>query len=261
MKISIIGFGNMAKAIAQGLLKNPSYQLFAASPSLPIGINSQGIHTHFDNSSILPDSDILFLGVKPSMMPQVLTQISNTIPRTCVVISIAAGLKLDWFYKQLNPRTPFVRAMPNIAAAIGQSATPLIANEFVTHEQKSIVETLFSSVGITNWIKEESEIDAYTALSGSGPAYVFLFMESLINGATSLGLSKDIATSFALQTVLGAVNMAKSTATDLSDLRAQVTSPAGTTAAAIAVLQNQQIDQIIQTAMNAAYERSQQLSQ
>ena len=261
MKISIIGFGNMAKAIAQALLQNPTNQLFATSPSLPVGVNPQGIHTHFDNLSILPDSDIIFLTVKPSMMSQVLMEIRQTIPEKCVVISVAAGLKLDWFSNQLNPNTPIVRAMPNIAAAIGQSATPLIANEFVTHEQKGIVEALFLSIGITNWITDESEIDVYTALSGSGPAYVFLFMESLIDGATSLGLAKDIATSFALQTVLGAVTMAKSTTTCLSDLRAQVTSPAGTTAAAIAVLQSQQMDQIIQAAMIAAYERSKQLSQ
>ena len=261
MKISIIGFGNMAKAIAQALSQNATYQLFATAPSLPIGVNSQGIFTHFDNLTMLPNSDILFLAVKPSVMSHILMEISQNIPEKCIVISVAAGLKLDWLSNRLNTNTPIVRAMPNIAAEIGQSATPLIANEFVNHEQKRVVDALFSSLGITNWITKESEIDAYTALSGSGPAYVFLFMESLIKGAISLGLSKEIATSFALQTVFGAVSMAKSTTTCLSDLRKQVTSPAGTTAAAINVLQSQKIDQIIEAAMIAAYERSKQLSQ
>ena len=261
MNISFIGFGNMAKAIAQGLLQNQSYQLRAASPSLPIGVNSQGIETHFDNLAILPDANIVILAIKPTEISSVLMQIRQDLPKNCLVISIAAGRKLNWILEHLDKNSPIVRAMPNIAAAVGQSATPLIANEFVTDEQKIIVECLFSSVGATTWVKEENEIDAYTALSGSGPAYVFLFMEALVEGACSIGLSKEIATSFALQTVQGAVSLAQATQTSFTDLRTKVTSPAGTTAAAITLLQDLKFKETIQAAMHAAYERSQQLSQ
>lgn len=260
MNISFIGFGNMAKAIAKGLLQNKSYTIKAAAPSLSVGFNSQGIETHFDNLAVLPDANILILAIKPTEMGSVLMQIRPYISKNCVVISLAAGRKLNWILHYLDKETPIIRAMPNIAAEVGESATPLIANEFVTDEQKTITESLFSLVGAITWIKEETEIDAYTALSGSGPAYVFLFMEALVDGACSMGLSKEIASSFALQTVQGAVTLAQTTTTSFTDLRTKVTSPAGTTSAAITVLQNLKFKETIQAAMHAAYERSQQLS-
>lgn len=255
MKISIIGFGNMAKAMAKNLLNNKSIQLRVAAPSLSIGINADGIETYSDNLAITPDADVIILAVKPALMRHVLEEIHPTLPTNCLIISVASGLKLDWF--ALN--RPIVRAMPNIAAAMGQSATPLIANEWVTDAQKKLAEQLFSAMGMTTWVTEENQMDAFTALSGSGPAYVFLFIEAMANSAISLGLSKEIATSFALQTLQGALSLAKPGEHSVAELRAAVTSPAGTTAAAISVFTDRGFSELIHDAMQAAFERAKQL--
>ncbi len=252
MKISIIGFGNMAKAMAQGLLRNQSNQLRVSSPSLPIGTNSDGIQTHSDNLSIIPDADVIILAAKPALMQSVIDQIRPALSADCLVISVASGLNLASF--KLN--CPIVRAMPNIAAALGQSATPLIANKWVTDAQKTMAETIFASMGITAWITEENQMDVFTALSGSGPAYVFLLMESMVNAAIHLGLPKDVATSFALQTVQGAVSLAMNRTMELDALRATVTSPAGTTAAAISVFKDRGLGEIVYDAMRAACDRA-----
>ena len=252
MKISIIGFGNMAKAMAQGLLRNQSNQLRVSSPSLPIGTNSDGIQTHSDNLSIIPDADVIILAVKPALMQSVIDQIRPALSADCLIISVASGLNLARF--KLN--SPIVRAMPNIAAALGQSATPLIANKWVTDAQKTMAETIFASMGITAWITEENQMDVFTALSGSGPAYVFLLMESMVNAAIHLGLPKDVATSFALQTVQGAVSLAMNRTMELDALRATVTSPAGTTAAAISVFKDRGLGEIVYDAMRAACDRA-----
>lgn len=255
MKISIIGFGNMAKAMAKNLLHNQSIQLRVAAPSLSIGINADGIETHSDNLAIIPDADVIILAVKPVTMREVLEQIRPALPTDCLIISVASGLPLDWF----DLRLPIVRAMPNIAASTGQSATPLIANKFATDIQKKLAELLFGAMGITTWVTEESQMDAFTALSGSGPAYVFLFIEAMVNSAVALGLSKDIATSFALQTLQGALSLAKLDDRCVTELRAAVTSPAGTTAAAINVFIDHGFNELIHDAMQAAFERAKQL--
>lgn len=261
MNINFIGFGHMAKAMAQQLVQNKTYSLYATAPSLPIGVNLQGIHTHCNNLAFLNDADIIILAIKPTHMVCVLTQIKHHIPANCLVISIAAGRKLQGILDCVQQDLALIRAMPNIAATIGQSATPLFANQFVTCEQKNIAHALFSNLGLTTWVEQEEAMDAFTALSGSGCAYVLFFMEALVAGASSLGLSKDIATSFALQTVLGTAMLAKTTKKEFTDLRASVTSLSGTTSAAITTLIDHNFTDIIQTAMNAAYKRSQQLSQ
>jgi pyrroline-5-carboxylate reductase len=149
--------------------------------------------------------------------------------------------------------------MPNIPIAVDQGATPLIANAYVTSKQKRLVTQLFQASGLITWIANENDIDSFTALSGSGPAYVFLFMEAMIKAAQKLGLSKEIARAFTLQTVIGAANLAKNSTIDVSVLRKKVTSPSGTTAAALDILQQQGFDELIFQAMKAACERSQQL--
>lgn len=251
----------MAKAIAQQLAQSSAYRLYATAPSLPIGINPQGIHTHSNNLAFIDHANIIILAVKPAQMACVLTQIKDYIRTNCLIISIAAGRTLDWIINCIQRDIALIRTMPNIAAAIGQSATPLLANQFVTCEQKHIADTLFSSLGLTTWVEQEQQMDAFTALSGSGSAYVLFFMEALVEGACALGLSNDIATTFALQTVLGTAMLAYATKKEFTDLRASVTSPSGTTSAAINTLTDLNCKAIIKTAMNAAYKRAQQLSQ
>ena len=260
MNISFIGFGNMAKAMASRLQQDKSHYLRAASPSLPTGTNQEGIDTFSDNTAILPDCDVLILAVKPKDMSAVLPPIQPHIPKQCLVISIASGLTLPWF-SHILPRTPIVRAMPNIAAIVGESATPLFANTAVSDQQKKIAEQVFLSIGLITWATQESDIDAYTALSGSGPAYVFLFIEAMTKAAIHLGLTETIAESFALQTLQGAVTLAQNMPLSPKELRARVTSPGGTTAAAIQVFTEHGFESLIQTAMKAAYDRAQVLGQ
>lgn len=259
LKISFIGYGNIAKAIAKSLSNSTCYQLRAASPSLQIGINVDGIATHYDNLAIISDADIIILAVKPAKMQEVLLQISQAIPTNCLVISVAAGLYLSWLEKHIPQCQPIVRSMPNIAATVKKGATPLIANQFVSEKQKEDAAHLFECSGLIAWLDNENEMDIFTALSGSGPAYFFLFLEVMASAAEKLGLSKDIAKKFTLQTIIGAAALAKECPFEFSELRKKVTSPGGTTAAAIQVLEEQHIGQIIFDTIEAAYVRAKEL--
>ncbi len=256
MNISIIGFGNMAQAIAQGLSKDETNVLRASAPSLSIGINKMGIQTHHDNLATTADADVIILAVKPSQMAAVLVEISPTLPAHCLMISVAAGLRLSWLAERMKPGMAIVRAMPNIAAQVGQAATPLIANEWVTALQKQETEQIFTSIGLSTWLDQERDMETFTALSGSGPAYVFLFMELMIRAAIDLGLTEAVATTFTLQTFKGALSLASLSELSLDALRKKVTSPAGTTAVAIDVLMSQGLDKLITAAMQAAHERA-----
>lgn len=261
MNISFIGFGSMARAIAHGLSQNNSINLSAAAPSLLSKSTEYNIQTYSNNLSVIPNADILILAVKPKQMQHVLNEINQiTLPDQCVVISIASGLNLSWFEKHL-PNTAIVRAMPNIAVATKQSATPLKENRWVSDEKKLKAEQLFNQLGITTWIEKEEEIDAFTALSGSGPAYVFLFMEAMIKAAINLGIHQDLAKKFTIQTFHGALSLATQNNANLSSLRESITSPGGTTEAALKVLTEEGLDGLMKKAMNAAYQRAQQIGQ
>lgn len=259
IKISFIGYGNMAKAIAKSLSHQKKYQLRAASPSLSVGVNSNGIHTHHDNIAILHDADLIVLAVKPQKMEEVLMHINHAIPSKSLVISVAAGLNLSWLQHRISEQQPIIRSMPNIAATINKGATPLIANASVNSTQKEIAEHLFACSGLVTWLENEADIDIFTALSGSGPAYFFLFLEEMVSAAERLGLSKEVAKAFSLQTMVGAAGLAQQSTLDFNELRRKVTSPGGTTAAAIKVFQEHQFDQLLFNAMNAAYNRAKEI--
>ncbi|KTD66417.1 pyrroline-5-carboxylate reductase [Legionella shakespearei] len=258
MKICFIGYGNMAKAIARGLRKQGSHHIAASAPSLTIGINNENISTHYDNKEQAKNAEIIILAVKPAQMSAVLQEITPLLLPNCLLISVAAGLSLSWFAKRCRPNQAVIRTMPNTPAAISLGATPLIANEHTSPEQKIQAELIFSQIGLTAWAKSEAEMDVFTALSGSGPAYVFLFIEALIDAAVSLGLEPTIAKTFALQTAAGAIKLAENSDLSLSQLRTKVTSPGGTTAAALNELHGQ-LDALILKAMEAAKRRSQEL--
>ncbi|CDZ77671.1 Pyrroline-5-carboxylate reductase [Legionella massiliensis] len=259
MKICFVGFGNMAKAIAHGLCKQGSYQISATSPSLPEGQTLEGILTHSDNSIGVTDADIVILAVKPAKVAEVLQLIKTVLPKHCLLISVAAGISLSWLEQYCAEGQGIIRSMPNIPISIEKGATPLIANHHVSPTQKSWAEELFQCSGIISWVKEEKDIDAFTALSGSGPAYVFYFLEAMIDAAIKLGLNDEIARRFALQTVSGAVELASGSQLAIDELRKKVTSPAGTTAAAIAILEQQGFAKLLFEAMDAAYKRAKEL--
>ncbi len=258
MNISFIGYGNMAQAIARGLSQQDSCSLSAAAPSLSIGINKDQIHTHYDNKEVIKEAHIIILAVKPMKMSLVLNEIMPLLPPDCLLISVAAGLSLSWFAKHCRANQPFIRTMPNTPASVGLAATPMIANQFTSSEQKRQAEFIFSRVGITTWAKNEEDMDTFTALSGSGPAYVFSFLEAMVESAVALGLNESIAKTFALQTFSGALKLAQNDDLSLIQLRTKVTSPGGTTAAALSIM-HEQLNALTLEAMRAAKQRAHEL--
>lgn len=258
MNICFIGYGNMAKAIARGLAKNDTYSISASAPSLTEGINNEGIKTFHNNKAAVNHADIIILAVKPAQMGTVLKEITPVISTHCLLISVAAGLSLSWFAQNCRPKQAIIRTMPNTPAAIGLGATPMMANQYTTEKQKQWTEEIFSNIGITTWACNEDEMDTYTALSGSGPAYVFLFMELMIEAAVRLGLDPSVAKTFTLQTFTGAISLAHNNDLSLTELRTKVTSPGGTTAAALSKLHGH-LDALILEAMSAAKQRAHEL--
>lgn len=257
--ISFIGYGKMAKALFNGWRHHKTYQFQAASPSLAEAITSDGLKTTPNNHAVVPNADILILAVKPFQMPAVMHDIKDLLPPTCLLISVASGLTLDWFANQTPKGIAVIRAMPNIAATVLQSATPLIKNQFVTTHQQQLAEQLFSSIGITTWLHQETQMDIFTALSGSGPAYVFQFIKAMIQAAVKMGIDEQTAKAFALETIKGAVTLASPTHIDLQTLTDQVTSKGGTTAAALAVFDKLGFSETIEKAMKAAQIRAEEL--
>lgn len=256
MKVSFLGFGNMAKALSHCFQQIEQVTLYAAAPSLKEGKIAKNIITNPNNEKIIEDADIIILTVKPSKASEVLSQIKDKIPQNALVLSVAAGLNLAWLEKQLSPKQAIVRCMPNIPVAIGKGATPLLANQYVTQAQKEQIDTLFKKSGLCVWLHHEADFNPITALSGSGPAYVCLFIEAMIRAGEKLGLKTELATAFSLQTVSGAIDLLKSTGLSAPELRAQVTSPSGTTEAALSVLIEQGFQKILFDAMQAASKRS-----
>jgi pyrroline-5-carboxylate reductase len=260
MNIGIIGYGNLAKALGKGLRRDEHLQLWVSAPSLTVGTPEPRLHMHSDNLAMMSHIDCLILAVKPAQMTALLTEIRAHLPPQLLVISVVAGLTIDWFATRLSPTTPLIRAMPNLASECGQGATPLFANRFVTAKQREQTIRAFSACGLATWVTQEIEIDALIALSGSGLAYLFSFTEAMRQAAVKLGLSEDIATSFANQTLQGAAGLAALPHHSLATLQAQVTSNAGTTAAALAVFANHHLNDTVLTAMTAAFDRSSSLS-
>jgi len=234
--------------------------IYASAPSLKKEINEQGIETTPDNLDIVPNANVIILAVKPALMAHVLAEIRHLVPHDGLLISVAAGLTLQWFANHTPPKTAIIRAMPNIAAAIIKSATPLIANHYVHPIQQKHAEEIMQSIGISTWIHQEAEMEIFTALSGSGPAYVFQFIQGMINAAVGMGLDETIAKTFALQTLSGAVTLALKSPKSLDELSDEVTSPGGTTAAALHILKTKQFHELINEAMEAARKRAHELS-
>lgn len=260
MNITLIGFGHMAQAIARGLAHRSDFKLTASAPSLKRGVSHTGLITGPNNCEAIQSADIIILAVKPAQMRSVYQEIEPHIPENALIISVAAGMSLSWFEQFKTQPRAIIRAMPNIAAAVGQSATPLWANQQTTPNQKTQAQQIFDAIGLTTWAEHEAQIDAFTAVSGSGVAYVFLFMEKIEETAVALGLSKETARLFTLQTFNGALNLALSENKALSTLRKNVTSPNGTTAAAIDVFEQYDLGHAVSDAMKSAFKRAQALS-
>ena len=263
--IGFIGAGNMAYALIKGLLNNgfDANQINISDPNEELLRNRESelkVTTYSDNTSLLSNSDIIFFAVKPQVLSSVCLELKGVVKSKHLFVSIVAGIRSSDINRWLGGNFALIRTMPNTPALFQSGVTGLFANEVVDNEQKSLVESILSSVGECFWVNEEKLIDAITAISGSGPAYFFLLMESMKQAGMALGLDEETANSLSIQTAYGASLMANKTGKDSRTLRAEVTSPNGTTQSAIESFQDQNFEGIVANATRAAYDRARELS-
>lgn len=263
--IGFIGAGNMAYALIKGLLNNGfnANQINISDPNEELLRNRESelkVSTYSDNASLLSNSDVIFFAVKPQVLSNVCLELKGIVKSKHLFVSIVAGIRSSDINRWLGGNFSLIRTMPNTPALFQAGVTGLFANELVDNEQKSLVSSILSSVGECFWVNEEKLIDAITAISGSGPAYFFLLMESMKQAGMALGLDEETANSLSIQTAYGASLMANKTGKDSRTLRAEVTSPNGTTQSAIESFQDQNFEGIVANATRAAYDRAREIS-
>lgn len=265
--IAFIGCGNMSHSLIGGLIANdvPTDCLSASDPDpgRRRTLSDQfGIRTSADNITIVTGADVIVLAVKPQVMRSVVKEVAPSFEGLDkLIISIAAGIRLDSISRWLGQTAAIIRVMPNTPALIQAGMTALFANVHSTKAQKHIAETLMRSVGGTIWLENEMQMDNVTALSGSGPAYFFYLMECMEKAAEGMGLDKAQARLLILETALGSAKMALLSSADPKTLRKQVTSPGGATEQALAVFTQKNLDVIVREAITAAARRAQALSE
>lgn len=266
-KLAFVGAGNMAGALIGGLVEKgfPAADITAADPhqsSLASLQDRYAINTTARNVAAVAAADVVVLAVKPDILQAAATEIAATVRQhRSLVVSVAAGIPLSHLQKWLGNGVAIVRCMPNIPALVQCGATGLFANDHVSSRQRQTAEQILNAVGISAWVRDESQIDAVTALSGSGPAYFFLVMEAMQESAAAMGLAPEISTRLITQTALGAAKMAQQSDADIAELRRRVTSKGGTTERAIAELEGGGLREIFKIALRAAEQRSVELAQ
>ena len=269
-KIGFIGSGNMAYSLIGGLT-NTGVQGSNIWVSDPDTEKTTQLASHFgthiasDNINLIESVDIVILAVKPQQLSDVCKQIAASVQtHQPLLISIAAGiLSKDieaWLSTGSEQSLALVRCMPNTPALVQSGATALYANSHVNNEQKTLSESILRAVGLTLWLENESDMDAVTALSGSGPAYFFLVIEALEKAGINLGLDEKTARLLAIQTAFGASKMALESDDAPETLRKKVTSPGGTTEKAIGILQEGQLEALFAKALEGAKDRSMELA-
>ncbi|MFV8834558.1 pyrroline-5-carboxylate reductase [Aquisalimonas sp.] len=263
--IAFIGGGNMARSLIGGLIADgfPADRIRVAEPDPEQRGNlaaTFGVAVTGDNSEAVADADGVVLAVKPQVIRDVATELAPQLARTgAVVISIAAGIRESDLSRWLGDGLPVVRVMPNTPSLVQTGATALYANPATSAEQRSLAESLMRAVGLTCWLDDESQMNAVTAVSGSGPAYFFLLMESMEQAGADLGLPRDTARLLTLQTALGAAKMALESTEDAATLRRRVTSPGGTTEQAIQAFEDGGLRELVERALKAAADRAETL--
>jgi pyrroline-5-carboxylate reductase len=265
-KIALIGPGVMAEAIIAGLIRKEMYspsQLIAAGPRLERLRELQErykINISQDNAAASIEADVVVLSTKPQRLDTVIASIKDSIRPGALVLSILAGASIAKISAGIG-HDRVVRSMPNTPAQIGEGITVWTASAFVPEEQRELARQLLTALGEEEFVEEESYLDMATALSGTGPAYVFLFMEALVDAGVHLGFPRRLAEKLVTHTVLGSVDyyLKRSSELHLAHMRNQVTSPGGTSAAALYYLEKAGFRTAVSRAIWAAYERSQQL--
>lgn len=263
-RIAMIGAGNMARALIGGLIArgHPAQRLVAADPDPDTRAavsREHGIETFEANDRAATDADVVVLAVKPQVIDAVGKSIAPALAADCVVVSVAAGTPIARLRASLGADRALVRVMPNTPALHGAGATGLFAAPGCTEIQRDAARSLFEAVGRVFEIEDESLMDVVTAVSGSGPAYFFALAEALADAGHAAGLDRDIAEGLAAQTAAGAGAMMAAGDTPAAELRRRVTSPGGTTAAALDMLKQEDFAGIVQTAVDAAVQRGREL--
>ncbi|MGM0541709.1 MAG: pyrroline-5-carboxylate reductase [Pseudomonadota bacterium] len=264
--ICFIGAGNMAQSLIGGLLASgySKTHIIATDPTSAQRdqiTQTFGIHCFADNNEAISQADIIVLAVKPQILRSVCKDIQASVQANpCLVISVAAGIRSQDINRWLGNKMSIVRTMPNTPALIQTGATGLFANPFVSADQKSQAEHILRAAGITIWVENEQQLDVVTALSGSGPAYYFLFMEAMEEAAQKMGLDAKTAHLLTMQTALGAAKMVMESQQDCATLRKNVTSPNGTTEKAIQKFEESNLRQTVEAAMLCAQKRAKELA-
>ncbi len=260
--IAFIGGGNMATSLVGGLVADGHRgDAIWVSDVDTAKLEQVGdkfrVNTTGDNNLAVRRANTVVLAVKPQVMSLLLAEIGQSAKDTApLLVSIAAGVRERDILRGLGYNAAIVRTMPNTPALLGCGATALFANAFVSAEQRSRAENILRAVGITVWVEDESLLDAVTAVSGSGPAYYFFFMELMERIGVELGLSQETTQALVLQTALGAARMATETGDSPETLRRKVTSPGGTTEAALERLQAGDFEAVLRQALKAARDRA-----
>jgi pyrroline-5-carboxylate reductase len=265
-RLAFIGGGNMARSLVGGLIADgwDPGRIRVADPD-PQQTDQLAqrfsVTTTQDNHTALQLADAVVLAVKPQVIKSVVGELAEVIAaQRPLVISIAAGIRATTLRGWLGMDTAIVRTMPNTPALVQSGATALFANPAVSEEQRNLAESVLRAVGLTLWVDDEDLMDAVTALSGSGPAYFFLFMEALQDAGTDLGLPVETARLLTLQTAFGAAKMALESTEDAAALRQRVTSPGGTTERALDYLRQHGFEATVLGALQAAAARSRELA-
>ncbi len=265
--VAFIGSGNIASSMIGGLIANgvKPQQLIAADPDRTqqqLIAEKYGIRVLDINYDAAKKADVIIFAVKPQQMQKVVKEISENINvENKLILSVAAGIKLQSIENWLGQSSSVVRVMPNMPALIQAGASALYANTHTQEKQKNTAETIMRSVGAAIWLNSEEQLDIVTALSGSGPAYFFYFMELIESRAIEMGLNKEDAHLLTIETALGAAKMALLSSFNLKTLREQVTSPGGTTEQALSIFIKGKLDKLVNNAMDEAKKRSIELSE
>lgn len=266
--IAVLGAGSMGGAVVKGVVASGlasgvtvTNRTAAKAETMRLpGVTSVALEDAADgNADAAATADVVLIGVKPAMVPDLLHEIAPSLRPGTIVVSIAAGVTIATFEQILGDGIPVVRSMPNTPALVGRAVTGIAAGATATAGHVATVRRLFETVGTVIEVPE-SQIDALSTISGSGPAYVFLLIEKLTEAAVGKGFDRDAARLMAEQTFIGAAELLRASGEDPAELRRQVTSPKGTTERAIAVLQDAHLDAVFAEATDAALARARELA-
>ncbi len=265
-KIAFIGFGNMARALAEGAINAgilSKANIIVSSPGLRNGTRTTGFSVAESNQQAAQFGNIIILGTKPDKIQDICKDISDTIKtrkNKPLLVSIAAGVSTATIETYLQcDQLPIARVMPNTPVEVGLGASGIYTNPYVTEDQLKVINAILESSGIAVHMDNEDDLDKITAISGSGPAYFLLFQELITASAEKLGLDRDVATRLVAQTMLGTSMLTRKTNLDFNESRQRVTSTGGTTAAAINRFISGGLEKIVDDAVNAAYQRAVEL--